>query len=79
MYGKEDEEILNYFINTAFPSEQETKKLVEFIGNHDGVKAWQLLSEMNMRKGRIDKAISFLLNDGFIRKEKAEYYITPKK
>lgn len=79
MYGKEDEEILNYFINTAFPTEQETKRLIDYIGDHDGVKTWQIVSAMNIRKSRIDKALAFLINDGFIRKDKGTYYITPKK
>ena len=79
MYGKEDEEILNYFINTAFPSEEEMKKVVEFIGAHDGVKEGQIASAMNIRNARIQKALSFLSNDGFIRKDKSLYYLTPKK
>ena len=79
MYGKEDEEILNYFISTAFPTEQETEKIVDYIGQHNGVKLSQLISSMNIRKARIDKALSFLMNDGFIRKEHSYYYITPKK
>lgn len=79
MYGKEDEEILDYFISTAFPTEQETEKIVDYIGQHNGVKLSQLISSMNIRKARIDKALSFLINDGFIRKEHSYYYITPKK
>ena len=79
MYGKEDEEILNYFINTAFPTEQETKRLIDYIGDHDGIKIGQIVSAMNIRKSRIDKALAFLINDGFIRKDKGMYYITPKK
>ena len=79
MYGKEDEEILNFFINTAFPTEQETKKIVDYIGDRDGVRIGQIVSAMNIRKSRIDKAIAFLINDGFIRKDRGTYYITPKK
>lgn len=78
MYGKEDEDILNYFINTAFPTEAETKQIVDFIGRHDGVKLGQLSAAMNMRTARINKALAFLMNDGFIRKEGSCYYITPK-
>ena len=65
MYGKEDEDILNYFIDTAFPNEKETDSIMEYIGDHDGVKANQIMASMNIRKGRIDKALSFLENDGF--------------
>ena len=78
MHGKEDEDILNYFINTAFPTEQETGKLVNLIGEGDGVRLGALQSGMNTRKARIDKALAFLLNDGFIRKDRSAYYLTPK-
>lgn len=79
MYGKEDEEILNYFINTAFPTQQETKRIVDYIGDRDRVRIGQIVSAMNIRKSRIDKALAFLINDGFIRKDRGTYYITPKK
>lgn len=79
MYGREDEDILNYFIETAFPSEKETDMIMEFIGSHDGVRETQIRAANNIRKGRIDKALSFLENDGFVRKDKGVYYITPKK
>ena len=34
LYGKEDEEILNYFIDTAFPTEQETESIVPVSYTH---------------------------------------------
>lgn len=79
MYGKEDEDVLNYFINTAFPTEQETERIIKYIGDHDGVRISQIYSSMNMSNTRIDKALSFLRNDGFVRKEMSTYYLTPKK
>lgn len=78
MYGKEDEEILNYFITTAFPSEEETCQIIDLIGNHDGIRYGQICAHLNMRKARIDKALHFLENDGFIRKERSIYYLTPR-
>ena len=71
MHGEEDEEILNYFINTAFPTETETGKLVELIGSNDGIRVTQIYAALNIRKTRIDKALSFLVNDGYVRKEKS--------
>lgn len=78
MYGKEDMDIINYFINTAFPSKEETDKIIDFIGDNDGVKLYQIEHALNMRSNRLKKALGFLLNDGFIRKERASYYLTPK-
>lgn len=79
MFGKEDEDILNYFIRTAFPSEAEATEIVEYISNNDGVKLSQIYSSLNIKKARIDKALSFLMHDGFVRKEKSVYYATPKQ
>lgn len=79
MYGKEDEEVLNYFINMAFPTESEMTRLVELLGENDGVSISRIRSEMNIRSARIDKALAFLINDGFVRKEKSTYYLTPKR
>ncbi len=78
MYGKEDMDIINYFINTAFPSKEETDKIMDLVGENDGIKLYQLESQLNISTSRLKKAISFLLNDGFIRKEKTSYYLTPK-
>ena len=79
MYGKEDDDILNYFINTAFPTEEETEKLVAFIGDHDGVRLNEIQAALNVRRARIEKALAFLMIDGFVRKEKSIYYLTPKR
>lgn len=78
MFGKEDEEILNYFIKTAFPGEKETKDIMDYISCNDGVKQNQIQFDLNIRKSHMDKAISFLMHDGFIRKEQQMYYATPK-
>ena len=63
MFGKEDEDILNYFIRTAFPTEQEAIALMEYIADNDGVKLYQIIAALNIRKARLDKAISILIQD----------------
>lgn len=79
MHGKEDEDILNYFINSAFPSQRETEEIIKCIGDNDGAKESQIAIAMNMRSSRMKKAIEFLQNDGFIRKDGYHYYLTPKR
>lgn len=78
MCGQEDEDILNYFINTAFPTEEETNAVMNFIADNDGVKQWQIDAALNIKRTRLTKAVTFLLHDGFIRKENSSYYATPK-
>ena len=76
--GKEDRDIIDYFIRTAFPTEDESDRLMDLISEHDGIDGWELRSKLNIRRNRMEKALSFLENDGFVRKERSVYYSTPK-
>ena len=78
MAGQEDEDILNFFIQTAFPTREETEKLMECIRDHEGMSRSGMESCLNIKRARIEKAHTFLLNDGFIYKEKSKYYVSPK-
>ena len=78
MFGKEDEDILYYFVDTAFPTEKEATDVMGYISCNDGVKQNQIYSALNQKKSRLDKTISFLTHEGFIMKERQLYYATPK-
>ena len=78
MCGQEDEEILNYFIRTAFPTEEETNAVMGYIADNDGVKLYRIDAALNIKHSRLTKAVTFLQHDGFIRKDGALYYATPK-
>ena len=77
--GQEDRNINEYFINTAFPSQQEAESVYQAVGAKDDVKLWQLEGMVNIRKNRVMKTLDFLQNEGAVRKEKTSYYITPKR
>lgn len=78
MSGQEDEEILNYFIKTAFPTELDTLRILNCIRKEYGMTLCDLETTLNMRRKRIEKAIMFLLNDGYLYKENGIYYASPK-
>ena len=78
MFGKEDEDILNYFVDTAFPTEKEATDVMGYISCNDGVKQNQIYSALNHKEARLNKAISFLKHEGFLMEEKSKYYATPK-
>lgn len=78
MCGREDMDIINYFISTAFPTQDEADRIIDFILENDGARLYQIESELNIRSNRLKKAIAFLLNDGYIMKDRATYYLTPK-
>jgi len=83
MHGKEDDDINNYFIETAFPSRKESSEVMEAIANANGLTQAAVESQVNFRRSRIDNALKFLENEGFIRKEhdgrRYRYYSTPRR
>lgn len=81
MYGTEDEEILNYFIRTAFPAQDDMRAVFDSINESDnGLKEAEIKAAINLREKKIDKALMFLENDGLIRFDIADkkYYATGK-
>jgi len=76
--GKEDNEILDYFINTAFPTEKEETEIVKLLEKSNGMSAPKICSELNVKKSLVDKALQFLVNEGFLSKSGTKYYLTPK-
>ena len=78
MTGQEDEEILRYFIETAFPTKEETEKIITCITDHEGMSQRDLEARLNLKRNRIENALKFMQNDGFIYKERSKYYVSPK-
>lgn len=78
MYGKEDVDIVNHFINTAFPNEDETMKIMDTIFDSNGIGKFGIEAQLNMRRSRIEKALDFLENDGYITRSRGKYYLSPK-
>lgn len=79
MRGREDADIHNYFLETAFPTQRETEQIVADLGENGGSTISQLCARHNIRRGRLQKALDFLLNDGFLMKDGRGYYLTPKR
>ena len=81
LYGEEDEDILNYFINHAFPTKKETEEVYDLILDNDGTTIRDLQQEFNVKRQKIEKILSFLINDGFVRMERnpIRYYATARK
>lgn len=60
MHGAEDEQILEYFRRTAFPSEDHVRAILQALDEGDGLSVRQLERAVNLRRGQIDKALVFL-------------------
>jgi ATP-dependent DNA helicase RecQ len=79
LYGDQtDIRIQEHFISSAFPTEQETLCVMELLqGLPGGLRFTDLLSNANMRRSRLNKALEFLQNDGFVTKDGPRYRASP--
>ena len=83
MNGREDDDINNYFINTAFPSPDESAEVMRVIESGSGLSKREIESQVNLRRSRIENTIRFLENEGFIRHDYVNscqrWFLTPKQ
>lgn len=76
--GREDDEINNYFIESAFPTEELMNDVVHTIIAHPGLKISQLELYINMKSSKIKACVKYLLVNGDIYVDKSQYYKTPR-
>lgn len=79
MSGQEDSDIINYFIDTAFPKREEAESIIHLLKSKNGLKSGQIEKEINYKKNRIDKALMFLVNEGYVFEDNRQYFITVKE
>ena len=78
--GKEDDEITNYFINTAFPPEIHTQKVLAALNEaEDGYSVPQLQQQLNLSSGQINKVLKLLSleSPAPVTKQGSKWYVTP--
>ena len=76
--GKEDDEIQEYFIESAFPSQEEMQKVLSIVENASfGVNKDEIYKKLNMKKSRIDNSLKMLEIDMAITRNKYTYFRTP--
>ncbi|WP_225739322.1 RecQ family ATP-dependent DNA helicase [Psychrobacter sp. FME13] len=78
MLGEDDARIQKYFIDNAFPKEDQINTLLAVIEKHDGVKLTQLEPLVNFSKGKIEDILKFLSieNPSPILRDGSFYYRT---
>ncbi len=78
--GTEDDEIQDYFIETAFPSVQNMQEILDTLGRYESLSFEELLSKVNIARGVVEKALKLLEVDGAIGTSyngKVLYFRTP--
>ena len=80
MCGDEDDEINNYFIDSAFPTEELMNEVVEATerNNDKGMNLGDYEKQLNMKRGRIKKCVKYLEINGDIYQEGKKYYKSPR-
>lgn len=78
MQGEEDERIQSFFIERAFPTQEEVDDLLQAIANQDGLKKSEMEKYTNLSLGNIEKALKFLSTEdpSPILKDDSTYYRT---
>ncbi|HET7694105.1 MAG TPA: RecQ family ATP-dependent DNA helicase [Vicinamibacterales bacterium] len=74
--GREDDDIQDYFIRSAFPHAGELKAVLEAVETADAVGVGDLERLVNMRRRRLDQSLKLLEVDGAIGREGSRYFRT---
>jgi len=77
--GREDDEIQDYFIRTAFPPAQVMEDVIRTLGKQDGLTVDGLGAELNYSRATIEKALRLLEVEGAIAREQTQYFRTANK
>jgi ATP-dependent DNA helicase RecQ len=76
--GGEDEDINNYFIDSAFPTEELMEAVVNTVMEHPGIRITQFEKYINMKATKIKACVKYLLVNGDIYVEDKKYYKTTR-
>jgi ATP-dependent DNA helicase RecQ len=74
--GREDDEIQDYFMRTAFPPAEVSEDIVRVIGKSEGLTLDELGGELNHSRSAMEKALRLLEVDGAVQHEGRKYVRT---
>ncbi len=75
--GREDDEISEYFIDSAFPPTEHMEQILSELGEVESMTIRQLEARLNLRHGQIVKALKLLEIDGAVGRDVGRYFRTP--
>jgi len=76
--GEEDDAINNYFIDSAFPTEELMEDVIDTVRHYPGLKSGEFEKYINNKPSKIKSCIKYLLVNGDIYEEEHRYYKTPR-
>jgi ATP-dependent DNA helicase RecQ len=77
--GKEDDDIIDYFITTAFPPQAHVNDVLQALDKSDGLSVTGLEAKLNLSHSKIEKALKFLAfeSPAPVQKQGSKWYRTP--
>jgi len=75
--GREDDEIQDYFIRSAFPSSDAMEQVLSILDRTSSASVSELMDQLNFRRGLIEKCLKLLEVDEAVVKEGTKYFRTP--
>ncbi len=75
--GDEDDQIVEYFIGSAFPQPRHMEEILAALEAADGLSLQQLLDQVNISRSLADTALRLLEIDGAVARDRATYFRTP--
>ena len=77
--GVEDREIQDYFIETAFPPQEQAEAIVALVAGADGPMSLnELMAAVNVRRGRLESMLKVLEVEGAVARERGGYVRTAR-
>jgi ATP-dependent DNA helicase RecQ len=77
--GREDDEIQDYFIRTAFPPAKILEEVVRELAKSNGMTVEELSGELNYPYTTLEKALKLLEVDGAVEREGSKYLRTANR
>jgi ATP-dependent DNA helicase RecQ len=75
--GREDDEIHDYFVSTAFPGQEMLVDVLAVIEDEPGIRARSIEQQIDVKRTKLDQALKFLEIDQAIYRENGRYFRTP--
>ncbi len=72
--GAEDVRIQDYFIETAFPSQEVTTRILDALGNSNGLSRSEILEHVNMAWSRLEGTLKLLEVEQAVYREGPTFY-----
>jgi ATP-dependent DNA helicase RecQ len=77
--GREDDEIAEYFIESAFPSEEHQRLVMDALEGRSEMTIPQLERLVNVRRSEIEKVLQLAEIDGAVGRDRGHWYRTPTR